>query len=180
MTQFITGTFSDAAPANSAVGEIVATGRSLRDISVIMSGETQVRFWGAPSARTQSSNAAQGGNRTAVAGGPIGTILAGASQSDAVATMVVGSGTLMRFVVAGPAAAVLADDPRDSASGGSTLQALARRLGMQQYDAEQLEREASSGAIVVGITTRNGERATVWRILHGNAVRHVMETLTAS
>jgi hypothetical protein len=169
MTQFITGTFFEAEPANRAVGEIIAAGRSRDDISIVMNGETYHRFWdGVPSGQTTT------------AGNELRTILAEAARRDAGATRGLSAGLPDRFLVAGPAALALLREGSDDRSGAGTVQRLARALGMPRNNAEQLERDVGSGGIAVGVKTSDGERATVERILRKHAARSVLESLTAS
>ena len=181
MTQFITGTFSEAALANRAVAEIVAAGHPLDDISIIMNGEIQDRFADAiPAVQKTSRNAARSDNRATAEANAIGAILAESARRNVSAMRSGRAGVPERFVVAGPAAAVLRRDGNDDARNGDTVEKLALLLGMPRNDAERLDRDVGSGAIAVGVKASNGERVAVERILRTNAARIVVESLTAS
>jgi hypothetical protein len=181
MNQFITGTFSEAEPANKAVDEIIAAGHPRDDISIIMSSETHHRFW--DEAKTEKSRSSSSGRDVDRAGGtrsPIGTILAASERSEVRPTRDVASGTHERFIVAGPAATALVRDRKDSQPNGGTVLSLAQHFGMPRNDAEQLERDVASGAIAIGVEAGDRERSDVERIFRTNSARNVLESLNAS
>jgi len=179
MHQFISGTFDDAATANKVVDDIMAMDYPLDQITIIMSTQTRNRLWSQPTPDVkQKKNATSGTLKGQMSDDPIGAIVY-ACESDRPDVAPVGTaGAATRLFVAGPAAVALASEGVADYTPARVLRTLAR-LGMPRFDAERVERDIDSGGIIVGvITSSNGDRASLQRIMQKNAARNVLESMT--
>src|SRR5262245_35064816 len=108
MAHLVTGIFANRASAELAVDQLMASGYSRDDISVLMSDATRGREFGI----TEDSKAPEGAATGAAVGGVLGAIAAGLISVGIIAIPGVG------LVAAGPIIAALAGAGAGGAAGG--------------------------------------------------------------
>ncbi len=167
MSQVITGTFRDAAEANEAVDELIASGYDRNDISVIMNNDVREQNFGSGThldAHNDDAGArvAKGAAGGSAIGGTIGAIVGAFLLTGAVGATAATGGIAAPFI-AGPLAAALAGGGAGAAAG-SLVGAIAA-AGVPHDRAERLQHDVEGGAIVVAVRAQEGDEPEVRRIL---------------
>lgn len=173
MNQFTSGIFYDALTANKAVNAILAMDYPRDRINVILSSQTRRRFWDDAASEQQTSRATKSGSSDDI----IGSLLASGASGGPAKRSSTASDDAEAVIVVGPTVSSPVPGRADARGSNGAFDVLTR-LGLSPADAERLYREIVSGAIVVGVSTNNGDRAGVERAMRENATRNVMETAT--
>jgi hypothetical protein len=156
MSTLVTGIFTARESAEQAVEDLIESGYSRDDISLLMSDTTQGREFAVGKATKAPEGAATG----ATIGGVLGAIAAG----------LVAFGTIsvpgLALVAAGPVVAALAGLGAGAATGG--LAGALIGLGIPEHEAKFYKEEIARGGILVGVYA------------HDDRVREAKETLQAA
>jgi hypothetical protein len=139
MSKLITGIFTSRTRAEQAVDELMRTGFSPEDVSLLMSESTRGREF----AIKRSTKAPEGAATGAAIGGVIGAVAAGLA---AVASITVPG---LAIVAAGPLVAALAGLGAGAAAGGLTGALIG--LGVPENEAKFYAKEIEKGGILVGV-----------------------------
>jgi hypothetical protein len=165
VSTYVTGTFHDERPADTAIEALIALGYPRESIDVMMSEETRHRY-----ARPLAPGQKQGANVPhkepggEVLGAAFGAITAGAAALTIFGTVITG-GLALPFVV-GPLAALVAAG--GGAAAGGFLGAM-MGTGVSEKEARRIERDIDAGAIVIGIDANDEDAAHVRLILGSEA-----------
>lgn len=139
MSKLITGIFTSRERAEQAADELISSGFSPEDVSLLMSESTQGREF----AVKRSTKAPEGAATGATIGGVLGAVAAGLA---AVASISVPG---LALVAAGPLVAALTGLGVGAATGGLTGAMIG--LGIPEHEAKFYTKEIEKGGILVGV-----------------------------
>lgn len=156
MSKLVTGIFSSRASADHAAEELMKSGFSAEDISILMSETTRGREFAIRTATKAPEGAATG----ATVGGVLGAVAAGLVALGTLAVPGVG------LVAAGPVVAALSGLGAGAAAGGLVGGLVG--LGIPEHEAKFYDEEIRKGGILVGVYA------------HGDRVKLAREILDAA
>lgn len=139
MSHLVTGIFHSRDSAERAVDDLIRSGFSANDVSLLMSDSTQGREFGIKTGTKAPEGAATG----AAIGGTLGAVAAGLA---AVASITIPGFAL---VAAGPIVAALTGLGAGAAAGGLTGALVG--LGIPEHEAKLYHDEIQHGRILVGV-----------------------------
>lgn len=139
MSTLITGLFASRSAADNASEELLKSGFSQDDVSLLMSETTKGREF----AVKHSTKAPEGAATGATIGGVIGAIAAGLA---AVGTLAVPG---LSLLAAGPVVAALTGLGAGAAAGGLTGALVG--LGIPEHEAKFYDEELRQGGILLGV-----------------------------
>jgi heat induced stress protein YflT len=148
MSKLVTGIFHTRESAEMAAEELVKSGFSSDDVSILMSDTTQGREF----AIKKSTKAPEGAATGAAVGGTLGAIAAGLA---AVATLTIPG---LQVLAAGPVVAALTGLGAGAAAGGLTGALIG--LGIPEHEAKFFHEEIERGGILLGVYT-HADRAKI-------------------
>ena len=153
MSHLVTGIFTSRESAEHAADELIRSGFSQNDVSLLMSDTTQGREF----MIKKSTKAPEGAATGAAIGGTLGAIAAGLA---AVASITVPGFAL---VAAGPLVAALTGLGAGAAAGGLTGALVG--LGIPEHEARFYQEEIRKGRILVGVHAQADRKAKAKAIL---------------
>lgn len=139
MSKLVTAIFNSRTAAEQAVDELVKSGFSREDISLLMSDTTRGREF----AMQKTSKVPEGAAAGMTVGGVIGAVAAGLA---AVGTIAIPG---LALVAAGPLVAAIAGLGAGAAAGGLTGALIG--LGLPEHEAKFFDKEIEKGGILVGV-----------------------------
>jgi hypothetical protein len=139
MSTLVTGIFQTRSQAEIGVQELLESGYSRDDVSLLMSDTTRGREF----AVTESTKAPEGAAVGATVGGVIGAIAAGLAAVGTIAIPGLG------LAAVGPIVAALAGLGAGAAAGG--LSGALIGLGIPEHEAKFYKQEIERGGILVGV-----------------------------
>lgn len=161
MSTLVTGIFKSRTDAESAVQDLIASGCSRDDISLIMSETTRGREFGLK----ESTKAPEGAATGAAVGGVLGAV---AATLAAVGTITIpGIGLL----AAGPVLAALAGLGAGAAAGGLTGALIG--VGIPEHEAKFYKEEIEKGGILVGAYCHDDRKNETKEILESAGAERV-------
>lgn len=161
MSKLVTGIFHSRESAELAAEELVKSGFSPDDISILMSDTTQGREF----AIKKSTKAPEGAATGAAVGGTLGAIAAGLA---AVATLTIPG---LQVLAAGPVVAALTGLGAGAAAGGLTGALIG--LGIPEHEAKFFHEEIERGGILLGVYTHGDRTKTAKEILESAGAEKV-------
>ena len=161
MANIVTGVFHSRAAAESAADELVRSGYSPEDISLMMSDTTRGREFGVK----ESTKAPEGATTGATLGGVLGAVAAGLA---AVGTLAIPG---LNLVAVGPIVAALAGLGAGAAAGGLIGGLVG--LGIPEHEAKFFAEEIRKGGILVGVYAHDDRTSKTKEILLNAGAEHV-------
>lgn len=157
---YLTGSFKDRKSAERAYNRLKERGYTDEEINIIMSDATHAKYFDKTEDTDFGNKAAEGAGTGSAIGGVVG---AAAGIIAAIGTSLVIPG--LGLVIAGPIAAGLAGAGAGGITGG-IVGALVG-AGIPKDRAEKYENRIKEGDILIGVTPRNQEDASIlghdWR-----------------
>ena len=161
MAKLITGLFHSRESAELAAEELVKSGFSPDDISLLMSDTTQGREFAIKTSTKAPECAATG----AAVGGTLGAVAAGLA---AVATLTIPG---LQVLAAGPVVAALTGLGAGAAAGGLTGALIG--LGIPEHEAKFFHGEIERGGILVGVYSHDDRAKMAKEVLESAGAEKV-------
>ena len=161
MAKLITGLFHSRESAELAAEELVKSGFSPDDISLLLSDTTQGREF----AIKKSTKAPEGAATGAALGGTLGAVAAGLA---AVATLTIPG---LQVLAAGPVVAALTGLGAGAAAGGLTGALIG--LGIPEHEAKFFHGEIERGGILVGVYSHDDRAKMAKEVLESAGAEKV-------